>query len=83
MLSNNRLRFLGNFARGNAIIERLAAQYRVILVDAWAISQRSAPEDWSEDGVHLNARGYFKFAQDVLAIMEQQTGFRIGDIAAS
>jgi lysophospholipase L1-like esterase len=69
-----------NIARGNAVIERLAAQYGVILVDAWAISMRSDREDWSADGVHLNSRGYFKFAQETLKTLERQTGFRIGDI---
>lgn len=75
-------RVKGNFVRGNAVIERLAAQHQIVLVDAWAISQRSAPGDWSEDGVHLNARGYFKFAQEVVAFLEGQTGFQIGEIAA-
>ena len=75
-------RVKGNIARGNSIIERLAAQYQVILVDAWASSQRGDPEDWSEDGVHLNSRGYFKFAQEMLKVIEQQTGLRIGDIVA-
>jgi lysophospholipase L1-like esterase len=75
-------RVKSNIARGNSIIERLAAQYQVILVDAWASSQRSDPEDWSEDGVHLNSRGYFKFAQETLKVIEQQTGLRIGDIEA-
>jgi hypothetical protein len=31
--------------------------------------------------VHLNARGYFKFAQDVMAVLEQHMGFKIGEIA--
>ena len=75
-------RVRGNFARGNGIIERLAAQYQLVLVDAWAISQRSEPEDWSADGVHLNARGYFKFAQETLAVLERKTGFEVGEIAA-
>jgi lysophospholipase L1-like esterase len=75
-------RVKGNIARGNDIVQRLAAQYQVILVDAWAGSQRSDPEDWSEDGVHLNSRGYFKFAQEALKVIERQTGLRIGDIEA-
>ena len=75
-------RLRANIARVNAVIERLAAQYEVILVDAWTISGRSDREDWSEDGVHLNSRGYFKFAQETLKTLEQQTGFRIGDIEA-
>ena len=75
-------RVKSNIARGNSIIERLAAQYQVMLVDAWASSQRSDPEDWSEDGVHLNSRGYFKFAQETLKVIEQRTGLRIGDIVA-
>lgn len=73
-------RVRGNITRGNDLIRRLAAEYRVVLIDAWAISAQSAPEDWSADGVHLNARGYFKFAQETLKALEQQTGLRIGDI---
>lgn len=73
-------RVRGNFARGNSVIERLAAQYQLVLVDAWQISQRSEPDDWSEDGVHLNARGYFKFAQETVTLLEQQTGAVIGNI---
>lgn len=72
-------RLKANIARGNAVIERLAAQYGVILVDAWAISTQSDREYWSADGVHLNARGYFKFAQETLKTLEQQTGLKLGD----
>lgn len=75
-------RLKANIARGNAVIESLAAQYGVILVDAWLISGRSDREDWSEDGVHLNSRGYFKFAQETLKTLEQQTGLKIGNIEA-
>lgn len=75
-------RVRANIARGNAVIERLAGQYQVVLVDAWAISSRSDQEDWSADGVHLNARGYFKFAQETLKAIERQTGLKIGDIQA-
>ena len=64
------------------IIQRLAAQYQVILVDAWTISTRSDREDWSEDGVHLNSRGYLQFAKEILKILEQQTGMKCGDIEA-
>jgi lysophospholipase L1-like esterase len=73
-------RVMNNVTRGNGIIERLAAQYQVILVDSWTVSQQTDREDWSEDGVHLNSRGYFKFAEEVLGILKQQTGFKIGDI---
>jgi lysophospholipase L1-like esterase len=76
-------RVRGNLIRGNDVIQRLAAQYQVILVDAWAISRRSDREDWSEDGVHLNSRGYFKFAGETLKILEQQTGLAIAPIAES
>jgi len=75
-------RLKANIARGNAVIERLAAEYGVILVDAWSISTRSDREDWSADGVHLNARGYFKFAQETLKTLGQRTGLKIGDIGA-
>ena len=73
-------RVKGNIMRGNGVIQRLAAQYQVVLVDAWTISTRSDREDWSEDGVHLNSRGYLKFAQETLKILEQQTGVKIGAI---
>jgi lysophospholipase L1-like esterase len=75
-------RVRSNIARGNSVIERLAAGYQVILVDAWGISQRTDPEDWSEDGVHLNSRGYFNFAQETLKILERQTGLSIRAIEA-
>jgi lysophospholipase L1-like esterase len=75
-------RVRGNLGRGNDVIQRLAAQHRCVLIDAWAISARSEPADWSEDGVHLNARGYFKFAQEVFKTLEQRTGMAIGEIEA-
>jgi lysophospholipase L1-like esterase len=75
-------RVRSNIARGNSVIERLASGYGTVLVDAWAISQRSDRGDWSEDGVHLNSRGYFKFAQETLKMLERQTGLRIGAIEA-
>jgi lysophospholipase L1-like esterase len=75
-------RVMGNIARGNGVIERLATEYQVILVDAWKVSQQTDREDWSEDGVHLNSRGYFKFAKEILGRLEQQTGLKIGDIEA-
>ncbi len=74
-------RVRGNLVRGNDLIRRLATEYHAILVDAWAISTRSGEEDWSADGVHLNSRGYFKFAQETLKIVEQSTGLKIGEIA--
>lgn len=75
-------RVKGNLVRGNALIERLAVQCRIVLVDTWAISQRSEPGDWSEDGVHLNARGYFKLAREVVALLEEAQGIRIGAVEA-
>lgn len=67
-------RVRANLVRGNDLIQRLAAEHHTILVDAWAISARSSEEDWSADGVHLNSRGYFKFAQETLKMVEQLTG---------
>ena len=63
-------------------VQRLVAQYKVVLVDAWTISLRDDMEDWSEDGIHLNSRGYFKFAKEILKTLEQQTGVKIGEIEA-
>lgn len=76
------VRLKSNIVRGNSVIQRLAMQYRAILIDAWTIGARSDQEDWSEDGMHLNSRGYFKFAQETLKLLEQQTGFKVGDIEA-
>jgi lysophospholipase L1-like esterase len=73
------LRVRSNILRGNGVIKRLAVGYRAVFVDAWAISQRSEPGDWSGDGVHLNSRGYFRFAQEILIALEQQTGWTIGN----
>jgi lysophospholipase L1-like esterase len=75
-------RVRSNIARGNNIIERLAAQHAIVLIDAWAISQTSDREDWSKDGVHLNSRGYLKFAQATLKMLTERTGVRIGDSEA-
>jgi len=69
-----------NIEKGNDTIQRLAAQYQVILVDAWAISSQCEMEDWSKDGIHLNSRGYFKFAKEIIKTLEQQTGIKIGEI---
>ena len=75
-------RIKSNIEKGNNIIQRLVAQYKVVLVDAWTISLRDDMEDWSEDGIHLNSRGYFKFAKEILKTLEQQTGVKIGEIEA-
>ncbi len=74
------IRIKSNLEKGNNIIQRLVAQYKVILVDAWTISLRDDMEDWSEDGIHLNSQGYFKFAKEILKTLEQQTGVKIGSI---
>ena len=58
--------------KANQIIQRLAEQYQFIFIDSWSISLASPPEDWSADSVHLNARGYFKFAQHMAQVLEQQ-----------
>lgn len=73
-------RVRGNLVRGNDLIQRLAAEHHAILVDAWAISARAGADDWSADGVHLNARGYFKFAQETLKAIARQTGHKIGTV---
>jgi lysophospholipase L1-like esterase len=75
-------RVMNNITRGNGVIERLAVQYQVILVDSWTVSHPTDRDDWSQDGVHLNSRGYFKFAKEVLGNLEQQTGFKLGEIGA-
>ena|SRR3989304_8854495 len=76
------VRIRRNITRGNAIIQHLAEQYRVILVDAWAKSSGLNPDDWSADGVHLNSRGYYKFAKEILEKLEQQVGVKLGNIEA-
>lgn len=69
-----------NISKGDAIIERLVAQYPVILVNAREISSQCNLDDWSRDGVHPNSRGYFKFAKGILDAIEQRVGFKIGEI---
>lgn len=70
-----------NITRGNDIIQRLAAEYPVIFVDAWTITcSRLEREDWSSDGIHPNSRGYFKFAKEILKTIQQHTGMKDGDI---
>ena len=75
-------RLKANFARGNAVIDVWRLSIRSFWLMPGPSARRSDPEDWSEDGVHLNSRGYFKFAQETLKVLEQQTGCRIGDIEA-
>lgn len=75
------LRVNNNIAIGNDIIQRLAAQYQIILVDAWTIScSHLDGNDWSTDGIHPNSRGYLKFAKEILKTIEQHTGTNIGSI---
>ncbi len=66
-----------NFERGNAIIARLAAAYDVMIVDAWGASLRAEPQDWSADNLHLNARGYLRFASEIVRTIEEQAGVSI------
>jgi len=66
-----------NLERGNAIIARVAARHGAILVDAWGASLRADPADWSADNLHLNARGYFNFAAEIVRSIEEQAGVQI------
>ena len=75
-------RIKSDIAKGNNIIQRLVAEYHVVLVDAWTISSRFGTEDWSADGIHPNSRGYFKFAKEILKTIEQHVGMKIGEIEA-
>ena len=68
--------------KANDMMRRLADRYQVVFVDSWSISALSNQEDWSLDGVHLNSRGYFKFAQEMIEVLEQQLGTRLGTIEA-
>jgi lysophospholipase L1-like esterase len=66
--------------RANNVIQRLAGQYQVIFIDSWSMSGFSDQEDWSRDGVHLNSRGYFKFARETIQVLKQRTSIRLGMI---
>lgn len=66
--------------KANNIMQRLADRYQVIFVDSWVISALSNQEDWSLDGVHLNSRGYYTFAQEMIQVLEQRLGMRLGVI---
>lgn len=72
-----------NLARANAIIARLATRHGAILVDAWGASLRADPADWCADNLHLNARGYFNFAAEIIRTIEEQAGVTLGEIEAS
>ena len=76
------MRIKSDIAQANEIIQRLVAQYRVILVDAWRLSLEYTMEDWSQDGIHLNSRGHFKFAKEILKAIEQQIHVKVGEIKA-
>jgi lysophospholipase L1-like esterase len=71
-------RFNRQVEKANSIIRSLAAEYKIIFVDANAYSHDFDENDWSTDQVHLNARGYFKFTDVVIQELEKQTGFEIG-----
>lgn len=76
-----KIRLNRNIARGNTILQLLAEQYHVILVDSWTISrQRGLDDDWSADDLHLNARDYFKFANEMLVNLTQHTGFTLAEL---
>jgi lysophospholipase L1-like esterase len=68
--------------KANNMLQRLADQYEVIYIDSWSMSALSDQEDWSRDGVHLNSRGYFKFARDTIQVLEQRKSIRLGVIEA-
>jgi lysophospholipase L1-like esterase len=67
-------------SKANNIMRRVSDRYQVIYIDSWSISALSNQEDWSLDGVHLNSRGYFKFAQEIIQVLEQRLGLRLGVI---
>jgi lysophospholipase L1-like esterase len=73
-------RMLRNATKANASIARLAEENQVILVDAWTISSSMAMEDWSQDGIHFNSRGYFRFAKEILVVIERGIGKKLGEI---
>jgi lysophospholipase L1-like esterase len=63
--------------KANSIIQSLADEYKIIFVDANAYSSDFDENDWSTDGVHLNARGYFKFTDVIIQTLEKHTGIAI------
>jgi len=63
--------------KANTIMQRQAEQYQIIFIDAWSMSSLSNQEDWSLDGVHLNSRGYYTFAQEMIQVLEQRLGMRL------
>jgi lysophospholipase L1-like esterase len=71
-------RFNRQIEKANSIIRSLAAEYKIIFVDANAYSHDFDENDWSADQVHLNARGYFKFTDVVIQELEKQMGIEIG-----
>jgi len=71
-------RLFRHVEKANAILTSLAKEYNVILVDAYAHVHELDEQDWSADKVHLNARGYFKFTDVMIDVLEKQTGMAIG-----
>ena len=64
--------------KANAILTSLAKEYKFILVDAYAHFHELDENDWSADKVHLNVRGYFKFTNVMIDVLEKHTWVEIG-----
>ncbi|MBI3151732.1 MAG: SGNH/GDSL hydrolase family protein [Chloroflexi bacterium] len=64
--------------KANSIIQNLADEYKIILVNANAHGDDFDENDWSTDFVHLNARGYFKFTDVIIQTLEKHTGVELG-----
>ena len=71
-------RLFRHVEKANAILTNLPKEYNIILVDAYAHAHELDEQDWSADKVHLNARGYFKFTDVMIDVLEKHTGVEVG-----
>jgi len=71
-------RLYRHIEKANSIVKSLADEYKIILVDAYAHADDFDENDWSADYVHLNARGYFKFTNVIIQVLEKSMGVEIG-----
>lgn len=55
-------------------IRDLSQQYQTIFVDFWKLTGLFTKDDWSADGVHPNALGHLKGAQQLVRTFSAYTG---------
>jgi len=64
--------------KANSIIQSLADEYAILVIDPNAYTNDFDDNDWSADKVHLNSRGYFKYTDILIQNLEESAGVQIG-----